>query len=384
VKESRVGIGTIPSAANLAALAHVRTVAESTRRRDAARIRRVLRAASISADVDDLCTDLRRISTITINFHPDRLGVDGRSVAEALATDGIYRSQFETRISNGGLTAYPGGDRDRWEEALFSGAYQTFGIDAGERPRYGGLELFGFANGACPRFGSCHLRLRAAALDRSTFFVGDSVLEPQDGGVIDRLEPVLAGLLERAARGDGFGRTTTIGSLVDHLMAADAGAPGAAGMNHALDGYVEAQVHGPITLATDVEAVAIDPSFRGTPDGQKLLDAARHHRLDVDWHNGLQLDIDEIPIDVPADAEEFRWGQFCGDGLAANLARRLVSDHATDGRHLDAATLGRAAVSVVRQPNEWQPWPDAEDPLTRIKDLWHILVVYGRPAERDS
>jgi hypothetical protein len=384
VKESRVGIGTIPSAANLAALAHVRTVAEGTRRRDAERIRGVLRAASISADVDDLCADLRRISTITINFHPERLGVDGRSVAEALAADGIYRSQFETRISNGGLTAYPGGDRDRWEDAMFGGAYQAFGIDAGERPRYGGLELFGFANGACPRFGSCHLRLRAAALDRSTFFVGDSVLQPQDGGVIDRLEPVLAGLLERAARGDGFGRTTTVGSLLDHLMTADAGAPGSAGMNHALDGYVEAQVHGPITLATDVEAVVIDPSFRGTPDGQRLLDAAQRHQLNAAWHNGLQLTVDEIPIDVPADAEEFRWGQFCGDGRAAKLARRLVGDHATDGRHLDAATLGRAAVSVVRQPYEWQPWTYAEDPLTRIKDLWHILVVYGRLAERDS
>jgi Protein of unknown function (DUF3626) len=81
------------------------------------------------------------------------------------------------------------------------------------------------------------------------------------------------------------------------------------------------------------------------------------------------------PTDLRGDASE---------GLAANLARRLVSDHATDGRHLDAATLGRAAVSVVRQPYEWQPWTYAEDPLTRIKDLWHILIVYGRPAERDT
>lgn len=381
MNESVAGSRASPSAANLAALAHVRTIAEANRGRDAARIRTVLREASISVDVDDLCAGLRRISTITVNFHPDRLAGDGRSVAEALASDGVYRNQFETRISSGGLTAYPGGDRDRWEDAMFGGAYHAPGIDAGERPRYGGLDLFGFANGACPRFGSCHLRLRAAALDRSTFFVGDSVLQPQDGGVIDRLEPVLAGLLDRAARGDGFGRTTTVGSLLDHLTAADAGAPGEAGMNHALDGYVEAQVHGSITLATDVEAVVIDPSFRGTPDGQRLLDAAQRHRLDVDWHGSLRLAVDEIPIDVPADAEEFRWGQFCGDGRAANLARRLVRDHASDGRHLDAAALGRAAVSVVRQPNEWQPWSDAEDPLTRIKDLWHILVVYGRLAE---
>lgn len=30
---------------------------------------------------------------------------------EALAEDGVYRSQFETMTSNGGLTAYPGGAR---------------------------------------------------------------------------------------------------------------------------------------------------------------------------------------------------------------------------------------------------------------------------------
>jgi hypothetical protein len=31
----------------------------------------------------------------------------------------------------------------------------------------------------------------------------------------------------------------------------------------ALDDYVEAQVHANIDLATDVEAVVVDPSFRG-------------------------------------------------------------------------------------------------------------------------
>ena len=382
--ESRAGAGTTPSAANLAALAHVRTIADANRGRDTARIRRVLGAASIAVDGDDLCAGLRRIGVVTVNFHPDRLAPDGRSVAEALVSEGIYRSQFETRISSGGLTAYPGGDRDRWEDAMFGGAYRAPDIDAGERPRYGGLDLFGFANGACPRFGSCHLRLRAAALDRSTFFVGDSVLEPQDGGVIDRLEPVLAGLLERAARGGELGVPTTVRSLVDRLMAAGPGGPGAAGMNHALDGYVEAQVHGPIALASDVEAVVIDPSFHGTSDGQRLLDAARRHHLDVDWHDGLRLAADEVPIDVPAGAEGFRWGEFCGDGRAAKLARRLVRDYAADGRHLDAATLGRAAASVVKRPNEWQPWTDVEDPLTRIKDLWHILVVRGRPAAQGS
>ena len=32
-----------------------------------------------------------------------------------------------------------------------------------------------------------------------------------------------------------------------------------------LDDYVEAQVHGVIDLAGDVEAVVLDPCYRGTP-----------------------------------------------------------------------------------------------------------------------
>jgi uncharacterized protein DUF3626 len=41
---------------------------------------------------------------ITVHFHPDRL-VDGVPLLRHLADDGVYRSQFETSTSNGGLTA---------------------------------------------------------------------------------------------------------------------------------------------------------------------------------------------------------------------------------------------------------------------------------------
>ncbi|GIE88411.1 DUF3626 domain-containing protein [Actinoplanes regularis] len=54
---------------------------------------------------------------ITLNFHPDR-----GSILHALGTDGVYFSQFLTGTSNGGLTAHPGGDRWRWEQAMFGGA----------------------------------------------------------------------------------------------------------------------------------------------------------------------------------------------------------------------------------------------------------------------
>lgn len=59
---------------------------------------------------------------ITLNFHPD-IAVAGRLVIDLLAQDRIYRSQFETGTSNGGLTAHPGGDRWNWESRIFGRAY---------------------------------------------------------------------------------------------------------------------------------------------------------------------------------------------------------------------------------------------------------------------
>ena len=58
-------------------------------------------------------------AAITVSFHPDRLVRGGRTVAQCLAAEGVYRSQFETGISNGGL----GGPRADWEERMFPGVY---------------------------------------------------------------------------------------------------------------------------------------------------------------------------------------------------------------------------------------------------------------------
>ncbi len=59
-----------------------------------------------------------------MNFHPDRM-VGGRPILLEMAEDGTYRSQFVTGTSNGGLTAYPGGDRWRWENRIFGGPTTT-------------------------------------------------------------------------------------------------------------------------------------------------------------------------------------------------------------------------------------------------------------------
>jgi hypothetical protein len=284
---------------------------------------------------------------ITVSFHPDR-PVGGGTVAQALARDGVYRSQFETGISNGGLTAHPGGDRHRWEHTMFGGAYP--GDRTAGRPVYGGLNLAGHPDGASPRFGSCYLRLTAAATARATFSHGDSATEPTVAGTADAFGGIWAALLDEVAR---TGKALGVGAATPDEWVAALSAPRTAA-GRALDDYVEAQVHGGVALSADVEAVVADPSFSGTPTGDVL--AALGPPLQ--WHPGFVL----APADFPADLRGPDTPR-----LAAHLAGLY------DTELIDAALIGRAAA----EPHRWAGYPQQ---LQQLKWLWHILVRRGRPV----
>ena len=181
----------------------------------------------------------------------------------------MYRSQFETGVSNGGLTAYPGGDRWSWESRIFGGAYDACaGADLSLRPKYGALNYRDDPVGGSRRFGSCHVRLRPHVLVRTTFCYPDSHMRPEHFGVGDRMA-----LIEMA---------------IENRRGLDL-----------LDDYVEAHVHGPLQLAEDVEAVVLDPSFRGTP----IADAAHALPCAVEWHDGFRLSVDRL-----SDCERYRSG----------------------------------------------------------------------------
>jgi hypothetical protein len=113
---------------------------------------------------------------VTVHFHPDRL-VAGVPLLRHLLSDGVYRSQFETGTSNGGLTAYPGGDRWQWEHRMFAGAYDE--AAPAQRPTYGSLNYRRHPAGGSVRFGSAHLRLAGHVLPRTTFCYPDSAFEPK-------------------------------------------------------------------------------------------------------------------------------------------------------------------------------------------------------------
>ncbi|MFE6223118.1 DUF3626 domain-containing protein [Streptomyces sp. NPDC057854] len=215
---------------------------------------------------------------VTLNFHPHFL--------DALAEDGVYRSQFVTGTGNGGLTARPGGDRWHWESRIFGGAYDE--APAHERPVYGALDFRRRSYGAAPRFGSAHLRLTPEATSRTSFCYPDSFLEPSDFGVAARM-----GLVA--------------------LAEADAADP--------LDDYVEAHVHGPVEVARDVEALVLDPSHRGTA----VEAAARRLPCPVEWHGGFRLTVAELRRHPDFRGPEYveLGARIAVDGL---LTPRIVQD----------------------------------------------------------
>lgn len=135
------------------------------------------------------------------------------TVLESMLAADRYHSQFETHTSNGGLSAEPGGDRARWEDRIFGGAYANAG--PAERPVYGALNHRRHAEGGSPRFGSVHLRLRRSVLDRATFCYPDSVFEPVRFGTADRMD--LIGLIG-AGRPDQLDRLDRLDDYVEaHL-----------------------------------------------------------------------------------------------------------------------------------------------------------------------
>lgn len=279
----------------------------------------------VSAAIDQFGTSGR----LTLNFHPDRRTAAGTTVAESLQSGGRYLSQYKTGISNGGRTAVPGGYRDLCEQQLFGGAYDA--ADSEDRPLYGAFDLLLDPHGGSPRFGSSFLVLKDHVRQRVTLCVGDSHAGPRDVGTFNEPHCVLAALAEQSKAS----------ALLDRALGEDAFREALARRlvvpaGRRLDGYVEIQVHGGVTLADDIEEVVLDPSFRRSEIGRVLVEAGREHGFAVKWHQGSELD----PATVLG---TFRRRE------TPDLARRVARP---DGL-VDAEALGRAAWSCdVGCPSE--------------------------------
>lgn len=360
----------ILSASQLDALRYIRERANSQRFDTHKKLNGILKRANLSEDASVKAVEsLHAHAQVVLHFHPDRLTAKRQSVAEALLADGCYRNQYETGISNGSPTAYAGGLRDTVEDAYFGGAYHMPGLAPGERPKYGALDLFRYADGAAPRFGSCYFMLHASVSWRCTFSYGDSVTQPEQVGMLGAMDCLMAELLDEIeTRGSALGwDRLTVPAFLDYLshrFAELSDNAASSPIGRVLDAYIEAQIHGPVDLSTDVDKLVADPSFQNTVTGEYLEAICRRYGITLRWHPGFVLPVEQVPND------------FRGPAMPL-LARQITT--IADTKILNAAVIGIAAGSLLRQPEFWREWGSYDDTLRLLRQLWHVLVQYGMP-----
>jgi len=365
------------SPAQAAALKHVDAIARIKEATALLSIAAICRRAGLTLDTYNETMELvRQHVRIVAHFHPDRFGGKPINVVDSLLAEGIYRNQFETGLSSGSPTAFPGGERDEWERTLFGGTYHTEGVAVSERPKYGSLELVRFPDGPAPRFGSCYFVLRDAGPRTSIVFMGSEHPHATDRvGTLATPHAVMAALLSEIENGGiatpdwpPFRAPTlgvadiTVSRFYDILKLLREGRPNPSlgEPGRVLDTGVEAQIHGPIALASDVETLVADPAFAHTRVGQSLVELADKYGFELKWHCGFRLAVRDVPDD------------FRGPAIP-KIAERIAGKDGT----LDAEVIGRAAASLHHDRQQWAEWGEYVDVLRLFRQLWHVLVHFG-------
>jgi hypothetical protein len=360
------------SRSQLLALEHITKYARNHKHEAKAIINHILKMSNISDNIfENAVVNLKSHAKIGLQFHPDRPDSTMKSVAEALLEQGIYKSQFETFLSNGSVSAYPGGERDLWEKRIFGGAYHLESTTNKQRPKYGALNLMLHPDGPTPRFGSCYFLLSPKVSYRSTYTYLDSHQDPKEKGTYEEFDIILAALLEEVFLRDfAIGeRNLTPTRLIHHLLhnlekpfMDPANKEPTRNLNH----YIEAQVHGDISLKDDVEVLVADPSFKDTNVGRTLEQICLKYSIDLYWHMGFELMVEEVPMDYRGPSMPF-------------LAKRIAQNNI-----IDANIIGSAVMELKRNPESWSDYGTYKEVLQELKLLWHVLVRFGKSKRRSN
>lgn len=114
-----------------------------------------------------------------------------------------------------------------------------------------------------------------------------------------------------------------------------------------LDRYIEAHFHGQISVAEDIEAIILDPSYRNTDIEQ----AAHALGCRVEWHSGYRMSVSHV-----ADCAAYR------SPAVATVAEALMQDGVLTPREIGFARMDDRA--------DWQI----------LKQVWHCVARFGKPA----
>ena len=351
--------------AQIAALQHIEDYARSLDTIGQRELANVLAMSNISEESFQKAeSQILKYARVGLHFHPDRISQNGKTVAQALLEDGFYKNQFETHVSNGKLDPYESGIRASWEDSIFGGVFQAHKSDLSERPKYGALHLILHPDGPCPRFGSCYFLLKPEASKRCTFTYMDSYRDPIEKGTLKEFDAVFAALMLEC-----FERRFALGKgdisalwLIQHLLTQlkqPFQDPISLSLGRNLNHYIEAQVHGDVSLQSDVDYLVADMSFQGSRIHEQFTALCEQYKIELFWHKGFLLDVNDVPQD------------FRGPGMPS-LAQRVSKDNS-----ISAFLIGEAAADLNKNPAAWSDRGSFEEGLQELKCLWHVLVQFA-------
>ena len=317
---------------------------------------------------------------ICSHFHPDHIDQNGSTVAASLLASGKIMSQFESGISNGRVDTSQGGFRDTLEARLFGEDYVKFIQGRPEmRVKYGALSLIGSNNGPAPRFGSCYFVFKQEVMKRSTFCYGDSYNAPDELGLEGMWEVILSKLFNDSYDQDGvlgmkLLRPPELYERMKKVLEGPVGNNWSFPALSNLNSYIEAQIHGPLTLEQDVEAIVIDPSFQNTDVFAAMKQIADKYNVKMVMHHGYSLHVKKVP------------NSFRGPSMprVASLVCQFASS-STDNVFLTPFLIGQTRHEITKSlSGELAKLLRAEchdlgaPTLTQLlKFLWHCLCNYG-------
>jgi len=297
---------------------------------------------------------------ITINFHPDRLSNNGKTIIENLFDQGQYYSQFRTGTTNGGRTAYIDGERFAWEQRLFCNAYPNNAI---ERPKYGALNIFRYLDGASARFGSCFFVLKNEITKRCTFSYGDSSTNPTTLCTSDTFICVLSELFKDVQQNNRLlNQVVSSNQETLAILLNDSNKMKNLGRN--LDYCIETHIHGDISLSKDVSCFYIDESFHQTAFAKLAELLCQKYEITLHWISKRQISVDEI-------------GVFFRSPKIPIVARRIDSILGKNQGIINAALIGEASRDSLIHPEAWQDIGDESELFQYFKQLWHTVAYFG-------
>jgi len=314
-------------------------------------------------DVDiSMLTDSVLRNPVTFNFHPDRFSNNGKTIIENLIEQGIYHGQFRTGTTNGGRSAYTGGDRFLWEQRIFFDAYPR---DAKDRPKYGALNIFRYIDGASPRFSSCFFELKHKIIDRCTFAYGDNASNPIVLSTSDTFFGILAEMFEEFfSKGKILDQVldpafTSKGEVAEMLL----NPRNTMDLGRNLNYCIETHIHGDILLAEDIERFYVDSSFQNSFIKEQTEILCAKYGITLCWIPKRQVDISSI-------GSLFRGPQI------PVIAKKIDSLFGEQGV-INAELIGQASRDSYLRPEAWEDMGDEFHIFQYLKQLWHTVGYFG-------